>query len=706
MTRRSVRICLWFFFAVVVPAVPAAAQSPDLGTIHQFHEGHEGEDPGASDPLEFRPLSDTPCQGGFADVYPCQNVDLESFIPLADLGAAVPRERAAGLWGWTDPQTRREYALIALRNRVTFVDITDPKQPQVLGWLLGVAMDQPNREVNVYRNHAYIVADGSGADNGLQVFDLTQLRGRSGPPVSFPETSRLTAAGKVHTFTVNPETGFGYGQGGTCGGLRTIDLRDPANPRDLGCWRHNVHSYIHDSQCVIYRGPDDRFRGREICFASAAGALLVLDVTDKSAPPRTLGESSYPGNSFAHQAWLTEDHRYLLLNDEGDEIVERKNTRTYLFDVSDLTAPDPFAFHEHATQATDHNLYVHDGKVYEANYRAGLRILDHSRIAQGVLDEVGFFDVVPQSEESGFDGAWNVYPFFASGSLIVSGISQGLYVLRERQERLPATCKPGPDTLCALGNRLQIEVDGTNAETGARAKGRVVRRGANLGLFSFDGAGVDLMVKVTASGQKVNVLYGQLTSLPFVIRIIDTRKKTVARITNSANNCGGVQQLKDLAEGEATGDLFGLLNPHAFDFAAAGAGIPEKVSLSAGRDSGLGFAGAPHEAGTCKPGPNRLCLLNRRFAVELTWRDRGASGAGKATRVTDAAGSFGFRNPSTAEVAVKAVEVGDTIRIVWGSLTNAAYSIQVTDTRSGEAKTYTNPAGTFCGGVDPVGFEH
>ena len=92
--------------------------------------------------------------------------------------------------------------------------------------------------------------------------------------------------------------------------------------------------------------------------------------------------------------------------------------------------------------------------------------------------------------------------------------------------------------------------------------------------------------------------------------------------------------------------------------------------------------------------------------MELTWRDRRASGQGKASRISDLAGTFGFRNPATSDVAVKAVETGDHIRLLWGSLTSAAYSIKVTDTASGEVKVYTNPAGTFCGGVDPDAFEH
>jgi choice-of-anchor B domain-containing protein len=681
MKRSFVRICLWFF-AIAVPMAQAAAQAPDLGAIHQLHEGHEGEEPGSGNPLELKALSDIPCAGGFADAYPCQNVDLASFVPLAELGADLPAERAAGLWGWTDPQTGREYAIIALRKRVTFVDITNPKQPQVLGWLLGAAQGQTNREVNVYGNYAYVVADGSGSENGLQVFDLTQLRGRSGPPVAFPETSRLASAGRVHTFTVNPETGFGYGQGGTCGGLRTFDLRNPASPQDLGCWRHGVHSYIHDSQCVIYRGPDSRYKGKEICFASAAGALLILDVTDKSIPPQTVGETTYPGNSFAHQAWLTEDHRFLLLNDEGDEFDQISNTRTHLFKVSDLTAPDPFAFHQHETAATDHNLYVHKGLVYEANYRAGLRILDHARIAAGELREVAFFDIVPESDEIGFEGAWNVYPFFKSGSIAVSGISQGLYVLRQRQERLPAKCQPGPDRLCALGNRLILEIDWRDPATGAFGKGRVARRGANLGAFSFfdDLGGLDVMVKVAAAGRQVNVLYGQLTTVPFTLRVTDTKAKTVTRFSSGTSQCGGVRTLKGVAwSGE---------------------------ELSPFGEGDLVFAGAPHETGSCQPGPNRLCLLDRRITVELSWRDRGATGKGKATRISDLAGTFGLRTPAGSEVAVKALETGTKIRILWGSLTDAEYTLKVTDTASGQAKVYTNPAGTFCGGVDPEAFDH
>lgn len=166
-------------YALLLPllAVPALAIPPG-----GKHDGHAEVPVDSSPSFEPKTLGPTPCFNGFADAYPCSNVDLESFMTLADLGAE-PGERGAGIWGWTDPETRREYALIALRNRVSFVDVTDPKNPRLVGDLPGAATNTPNREVNVYQNWALVVADGG--PNGIQYFDLTRLRDASGSPVHF-----------------------------------------------------------------------------------------------------------------------------------------------------------------------------------------------------------------------------------------------------------------------------------------------------------------------------------------------------------------------------------------------------------------------------------------------------------------------------------------------------------------------------------------
>ena len=46
--------------------------------------------------------------------------------------------------------------------------------------------------------------------------------------------------------------------------------------------------------------------------------------------------------------------------------------------------------------------------------------------------EVGFFDTAPYKEGPGFGGAWNNYPYFESGTVIVTSMQEGLFVLKKR----------------------------------------------------------------------------------------------------------------------------------------------------------------------------------------------------------------------------------------------------------------------------------
>jgi choice-of-anchor B domain-containing protein len=206
-----------------------------------------------------------------------------------------------------------------------------------------------------------------------------------------------------------------------------VDLSNPARPLFAGCFA--ADGYTHDVQCVVYRGPDGRYQGREICIAANEDSLTFVDVTEKLAPAQ-VARVAYDGSSYAHQAWLTEDHRYLLSNDELDELSNGHGTRTYIWDVGDLQAPMLIGIHTAPSRSTDHNLYIRDGLVDESNYRNGLRIFDLAEISTGRLVEIAYFDVVPDSDEPGFDGAWSVYPYFPSGNVVVTGIHQGLFVLR------------------------------------------------------------------------------------------------------------------------------------------------------------------------------------------------------------------------------------------------------------------------------------
>jgi choice-of-anchor B domain-containing protein len=385
---------------------------------------------------------------GKAGEFGCSNTSLLSFLPISQIGG----RRGTNLndnWGWTDSTSGKEYAIVGRTDGTSFVDISNPSRPVYLGDLPKTE-GSPSaawRDMKVYKNHVFIVADASG-DHGMQVFDLTRLR-TIRTPQRFTPDAHYTRIGSAHNIVLNEESGFAYAVGTssggeTCGGgLHMIDVRDPKNPTFAGCFSdprtgNAGTGYSHDAQCVIYRGPDATYRGKEICVGSNETAISIADVTDK-ANPVAISRASYPDVAYAHQGWFSDDHRYFYLDDEGDESSGRgeaaKGTRTLVFDLADLDDPIMAKEYVGTTKAIDHNLYVKGNRVYQANYTSGLRILDISDPVNP--REVGYFDTYPTNDATAFNGAWSTYPYFKSGAIVVTGIGEGLFLVRDRTQAVP-----------------------------------------------------------------------------------------------------------------------------------------------------------------------------------------------------------------------------------------------------------------------------
>jgi hypothetical protein len=548
----------------------------------------------AGDALEARASAEvtvptegqSPCVNGMsAGTYPCDGVDMLSRLSLADLGLTFGND----IWGWTDPETRRDYALMGGIEGTTIVDITRPRNPDIVGMLpshstVGNAFW---RDIKVYQNHMYVGSEHSG--HGIQVFDLTEVRGVTGAPVTFAETAVYEGVSNSHNIHINEETGFLYiigatglapGRGpnlltvdepssaagtydmggaafgppfpaggvsgdivlvddgvvgdpggsvtdgcepfdvpdgaialvdrGFCtfvtkvanaqaagasgvivannvagppflmggsdpsitipsgmislddgntikeglpatgtvspnpnvdpcsnGGLHMVDISSPASPTFAGCFAD--HGYIHDTQCVVYQGPDGDHRGSEICFNSnatavdpaATHALSIVDVSDKSNPV-ALSRTLYPNPGYSHQGWLTPDERFFLHGDELDETTHGIGTTTRVFDVRDLDGPVLANTFENETTSIDHNMYTEGRASYHSNYTSGLRIYDNRNLPE--LTEERFFDLYPENDNASFEGGtWSNYPYFAQNRIVaVSSIDRGLFILRPR----------------------------------------------------------------------------------------------------------------------------------------------------------------------------------------------------------------------------------------------------------------------------------
>jgi choice-of-anchor B domain-containing protein len=397
----------------------------------------------------FRPAAmagkEVNCAEGAVGEFACGQTNLLALVPTAEMGGGTSRLNT--VWGWTDPLTGKEYAIVGRSDGTSFLDVTVPTRPRYLG-NLPKTKEAPAtvwREFKVMHNHVYIVSDGAPR-HGMQIFDLTRLRNVRTPQTFTPDVTydKVSAAHNVavdsatHTVFI---TGANAG-GETCGGgLHMVDARDPKNPVFLGCFQDMGTGfagtgYSHDVQCTIYHGPDTRYTGREICFGGNETHLSIGDVTDKSRPV-AIGRATYPDFGYIHQGWLSEDHKYFYVNDELDELQGKASagTRTMIFDVSKLDDPVVAGQFIGTTKATDHNLYIRGDRMYQSNYEAGLRIID---IADRLNPkEVGYFDVVPMGTNGpGFGGTWNNYPYFKSGTILVSSAREGLFLLKDQSTAL------------------------------------------------------------------------------------------------------------------------------------------------------------------------------------------------------------------------------------------------------------------------------
>jgi choice-of-anchor B domain-containing protein len=372
-------------------------------------------------------FSQTPCENGYAGVYPCQNVDLLYHVTPESIGGATTNE----VWGWTDPLDGKEYVLLGTSTGVSFYDIEIPTAPVYLGRLPTHTFNSIWRTLRTYNNYVFVGSEASG--HGLQVFDLTRLRDVANPPETFTEDAYYGGFGKCHTLVISEETGYLYACGTNTysGGLHIVNIQDPLAPVIAG--GYDLNGYTHEAQVMVYNGPDADYTGHTIAFCyngSNSQPLTIVDVTDPT-DATTISTTAYPQQHYCHQGWLTEDGGYMLMDDEIDETSEGyTQTRTLIWDMHDLDNPLFMGSHNGTTEAIDHNQIIIGNLAYQSNYTAGLQIMDVSEISDTILKQVAGFDHYYVNNATSYDGQWMSYPFFESGVVPCTDIGNGLFLVQ------------------------------------------------------------------------------------------------------------------------------------------------------------------------------------------------------------------------------------------------------------------------------------
>ena len=441
---------------------PALVAALAVLTCTQALWAHDGDDMMLRDqqvPYDgkiYHHSSDGGIAGGGSDVtFPASGIELLSWIPVTQFDPA--NTSASTVEGYVSP-SGREYAVIGLSGGTGFVEVTDPGNAAIVGFITG-----PNslwKDVRVYGHFAYSVSEGG---SGIQVMDMNQIDSGVVTFVGAFNTPAGTAA-STHTMFINQDSGYLYRcGGGSTFGVRVYSLADPANPTYIGTV--NPLRYTHECQVVNYTsGP---YAGKEIIFCysdSGSGGgnpgIDILDITNKLAPVmlhNAVPGTDYPNPKFSHQGWLTPDRHYIYVDDELDQQNPNGPYLTRIIDVSNLSAPVYVGTFDNGAGAIDHNLYTKGNLLFESNYRSGLRIFDATNPTSPV--EIAYFDTYPPDNAAAFNGLWDNYPYLPSGIILGSDIEKGLFVWKLGPGELNFTYPKGrPDFLNPAGDSIQLSI--------------------------------------------------------------------------------------------------------------------------------------------------------------------------------------------------------------------------------------------------------
>lgn len=252
----------------------ADCQEPAVNTIMENIMPHKRAyfetimaEKNASTYVDFPPLTGAPCVDGLAArIFPCHDIDLVGFLPFSLMrGPGSKASVGNDIWGWTDPETGREYALSGQYDQTAIVEVTG-------GHMRVVAAMPRSRsswsDIKVYENHMYVGTEGG---KGIQIYDLTQIRKYADADAGIvsiePDMVYVDGIRQSHNVVINEASGFLYvvGSKSTCrGGLHMVNITTPGSPEFAGCYK--ADGYTHDAQCVMYHGPHEAFVGHELCF--------------------------------------------------------------------------------------------------------------------------------------------------------------------------------------------------------------------------------------------------------------------------------------------------------------------------------------------------------------------------------------------------------------------------------------------------------
>ncbi len=314
------------------------------------------------------------------------------------------------IWGYTRPDGR-EYAVIGARTAIRIYDITDPWNPNMVFNQTGLS-NGVWRDFKTYRNYIYGVCDNCGTQ-GLYIMSMDSLSTN----VMRQQIDTFSTSHNIYIDTSNARlyvVGARDWKTNSNRGVYIYSLANPANPSLMKFYNLGGR-YAHD----IYVRNNIAYSSEEY------PGTYIYDMTDVNNI--ILLSSTAVKSGYHHSNWLSEDGKYLYSAREVP-----LGLPLSVYELRNFLPINPVDFRPTYNGvpniATPHNPFVHKNKLFLSYYQDGLVVFDLAEPHNPKT--LAYYDTFSPnlSNPSNTDGAWGVFPYYNSGSIVVSDITNGFYV--------------------------------------------------------------------------------------------------------------------------------------------------------------------------------------------------------------------------------------------------------------------------------------
>ncbi|MCE3227091.1 MAG: hypothetical protein K0S32_1642 [Bacteroidetes bacterium] len=401
-----------------------------------------------------------------AQTYPSQNISLLSLIHPnnGSTGIGPDGRRYAGVWGWKQTSTNKEYAIAGSSSGTYFIDVTNPGTPSVSAFVPGKA-GTTWREIKTYQNYCYVVSDDA-SPNRFQIIDMSTL----------PATVTVVHDGtsffeRGHTIWIdNNKLYVGsttYAGGSGFSSMNVYSLATPTAPVLLRSLNQD-YSFINHVHDMYVRN--------DTVFASCGTqGLYIFKLTASNTFTQIGSYTGYsPGSAYNHSSFLTADAKQLIFCDEVPGALPIR-----IVDVQNFSNIQPVQQWNPHPGTTPHNPYIIGNQwAIVSCYQDGLMIYDMSWPGNVYLS--GFFDTYPQGgfntgnyNGADYRGNWGAYPYLPSGIIIAGDMQNGIFILDPTAAYSnPVGVKKNADTKTNLifypnpaNDRISLHYNSTNSST-------------------------------------------------------------------------------------------------------------------------------------------------------------------------------------------------------------------------------------------------